>query len=109
MDVTDDASVDRAVAGAFEQAGRIDALINNAGYGIHGPWGLMTIEMARAQLETNFFGAVRAAKAVVPTVRTQQSGTIVGVSSDVAINMSFLGSMSAASRWALAATALGMR
>jgi NAD(P)-dependent dehydrogenase (short-subunit alcohol dehydrogenase family) len=109
MDVTDDASVDRAVAVALEQAGRIDALINNAGYGIHGPWELMTIEMAKAQLETNFFGAFRAAKAVVATMRTQRSGTIVGISSDVAINMSFLESMYAASKWALEAMSLGMR
>jgi NAD(P)-dependent dehydrogenase (short-subunit alcohol dehydrogenase family) len=109
MDVTSDGSVERAVAAVLEQTGRIDALVNNAGFGIHGPWELMTIEMARAQLETNFFGAFRVAKAVVLAMRSQQSGTIVSISSDVAINMSFLESMYAASKWALEAMSLGMR
>jgi NAD(P)-dependent dehydrogenase (short-subunit alcohol dehydrogenase family) len=109
MDVTDDGSVERGVSVVLGQTGRIDALVNNAGYGVHGPWELMTIEMARAQLETNFFGAFRAAKAVVPTMRQQGSGTIIGISSDVAINMSFLESMYAASKWALEAMSLGMR
>jgi NAD(P)-dependent dehydrogenase (short-subunit alcohol dehydrogenase family) len=109
MDVTNDESVSSAVAEILDVAGRIDVLVNNAGYGIHGPWELMTIDHAKAQFETNFFGAFRVAKAVVPAMRAQGSGTIIGISSDVAINMSFLESIYAASKWALEAMSLGMR
>ena len=109
MDVTSDESVESAVSEVLRAAGRVDGLVNNAGFGIHGPWELMTIEMARAQFETNFFGAFRVARAVVPAMREQRSGTIVSISSDVAINMSFLESMYAASKWALEAMSLGMR
>lgn len=109
MDVTDDESVRRAMDQVIDEAGRVDVLVNNAGFGIHGPWELMTIEMAKAQFETNFFGAFRVAKEVVAIMHRQQSGTIVGISSDVAINMSFLESMYAASKWALEAMSLGMR
>jgi NAD(P)-dependent dehydrogenase (short-subunit alcohol dehydrogenase family) len=109
MDVTSDDSVRRAIGHVAAEAGRIDVLVNNAGFGIHGPWELMTIDMAKAQFETNFFGAFRVAKAVVPIMHGQESGTIVGISSDVAINMSFLESMYAASKWALEAMSLGMR
>jgi NAD(P)-dependent dehydrogenase (short-subunit alcohol dehydrogenase family) len=109
MDVTSDESVDSAVSEVIDGAGRIDVLVNNAGFGIHGPWELMTMEMAKAQFETNFFGAFRAAKAVVSTMRQRRSGTIVSISSDVAINVSLLESMYAASKWALEAMSLGMR
>jgi NAD(P)-dependent dehydrogenase (short-subunit alcohol dehydrogenase family) len=109
MDVTDDASVQDAIASVLRTTGYIDALVNNAGFGIHGPWELMTIEMAKAQFETNFFGAFRVAKAVVSGMRERRKGTIIGISSDVAINMSFLESMYAASKWALEAMSLGMR
>jgi NAD(P)-dependent dehydrogenase (short-subunit alcohol dehydrogenase family) len=109
MDVTDDHSVRGAIETAATVGGRIDALINNAGFGIHGPWELMTISDAKAQFETNFFGAFRAAEAVAPLMRAQGSGTIIGISSDVAINVSFLESMYAASKWALEAMSQGMR
>jgi NAD(P)-dependent dehydrogenase (short-subunit alcohol dehydrogenase family) len=109
MDVTDDDSVNDAIEKAAAVGGRIDALVNNAGFGIHGPWELMTITDAKSQFETNFFGAFRAAKAVAPIMQAQGSGTIIGISSDVAIHVSFLESIYAASKWALEAMSLGMR
>jgi NAD(P)-dependent dehydrogenase (short-subunit alcohol dehydrogenase family) len=62
-----------------------------------------------AQFNTNFFGAFRASKAVAPAMRSQGVGTIVSISSDVAINVSFLEALYAASKWALEAMSLGMR
>lgn len=109
MDVRDDASVEQSVAGIVENTGRVDGLVNNAGYGIHGPWELMSTATAKAQFETNFFGAFRVARAVVPTMRDQGSGIIIGISSDVALHVSFLESMYAASKWALEAMSLAMR
>jgi NAD(P)-dependent dehydrogenase (short-subunit alcohol dehydrogenase family) len=81
MDVTDDASVERAVAAVRTRAGRIDAVVNNAGCAIMGSVEDTSIEEARAQLETNFFGVLRVCRAVLPGMRAQGSGHIINVSS----------------------------
>jgi NAD(P)-dependent dehydrogenase (short-subunit alcohol dehydrogenase family) len=81
MDVDDDASVQAGVAAMVERAGRIDALINNAGYSLFGSIEDTTIEEAKAQFETNFFGAMRVCRAVLPIMRRQQHGYIVNISS----------------------------
>jgi NAD(P)-dependent dehydrogenase (short-subunit alcohol dehydrogenase family) len=81
LDVCDDASVRACVARVLEQAGRIDVLVNNAGYLLAGAIEEATIEQARAQFDTNFFGVVRMVKAVLPTMRAQRSGHILNLSS----------------------------
>ncbi len=81
LDVTVPGDAERAVAAARARFGRIDVLINNAGYGIVGALEETPEAELRAQMETNFFGAVAVAKAVLPTMREQASGAIVNISS----------------------------
>jgi NAD(P)-dependent dehydrogenase (short-subunit alcohol dehydrogenase family) len=81
MDVTDDASVERAVRYVLDTEGRLDVVVNNAGMGIAGAVEDTSIEEARAQLETSFFGVLRVCHAVLPAMRAQGSGLIVNISS----------------------------
>jgi NAD(P)-dependent dehydrogenase (short-subunit alcohol dehydrogenase family) len=81
MDVTDDASVERAVNAAVGKAGRIDVAINNAGYYLSGLEEAVTTEQARRLMDTNFLGPVRVNRAVLPHMRRQRSGVLIHVSS----------------------------
>lgn len=81
LDVTDDASVEQAVRTAIEHCGRIDVAINNAGYGIIGLAEAVTTEQARQIMDTNFLGAVRVNRAVLPHMRRQCSGLLLHISS----------------------------
>jgi len=81
MDVSDDASVARAVEAALQQAGRIDVAINNAGYAVIGLVETCTTEQVRQIFETNFFGTVRVSRAVLPAMRRQRSGLLIHISS----------------------------
>jgi NAD(P)-dependent dehydrogenase (short-subunit alcohol dehydrogenase family) len=81
MDVDDDASVEQGVALVVERAGRLDAVVNNAGWALMGPVEATSIAEARAQMETNFFGVLRVCRAVLPVMRAQGGGHIVNVSS----------------------------
>jgi len=81
LDVNDDASVDIAFDTILKENERIDVLVNNAGFDMFGSLEELTIDEIRAQFETNFFGVVRATKAVIPTMRKQGSGVIITVSS----------------------------
>src|SRR5512147_893284 len=81
LDVCSDASVQACVEALLRKAGRIDALVSNAGYLLSGAIEEATLEEARAQLETNFFGLVRMVKAVLPAMRQARSGHILTISS----------------------------
>ncbi|MFT3842936.1 MAG: SDR family NAD(P)-dependent oxidoreductase [Myxococcaceae bacterium] len=81
LDVTDDASVRACVDAVIKDAGQIDVLVNNAGYLLAGALEECTLEQARAQLETNFFGVVRMVNAVLPQMRLRGAGKIINISS----------------------------
>jgi len=82
LDVTNDASVEAVVREVMRLEGRIDLLVNNAGFGV-APGGAeeSSIEQARAIFDTNFFGIVRMTRAVVPHMRQQGSGRIINIGS----------------------------
>jgi len=81
LDVTDPESIHAAVAEADRAFGRIDVLVNNAGYGLEGVLEELAEEDLRQQFETNLFGALAVTRAVLPLLRRQRSGHIVQMSS----------------------------
>lgn len=81
VDVTDEAAVNGAVARILEEAGHIDVLVNNAGFGISGAVEFTPLEEARRQMDVNFFGMVTVTRAVLGPMRKRGSGRIVNVSS----------------------------
>jgi NAD(P)-dependent dehydrogenase (short-subunit alcohol dehydrogenase family) len=81
LDVNDDASVKEAVDKIESEQGRINVLVNNAGYVLLGPAEHLSIKEFKAQFETNLFGVIRVMQVVLPTMRRQREGTIVNISS----------------------------
>jgi NAD(P)-dependent dehydrogenase (short-subunit alcohol dehydrogenase family) len=81
LDVTQDVSVAACISELLRTVGRIDAVINNAGFGIAGAIEDTTAAEAQAQFETNFFGTHRVCRAVLPYLRAQRAGVIINMSS----------------------------
>jgi len=85
LDVDSDNSVQNSVKELLDEAGRLDVLVNNAGYVLTGGAEETSIAEAKAQFETDFFGPVRMTKVVLPTMRKQGSGQIINISSLAAV------------------------
>lgn len=101
LDVTDKAAVTEAVNLAHQHFGRLDVVVNNAGYGLFGAVEELTEQQVRGQLETNFFGALWVTQAVLPILRAQGSGHIVQISSiGGVVTFPMVGGYNA-SKWAL--------
>lgn len=81
LDVTDETSIKKIVKEIIKKEGRINVLINNAGYGLRGTVETITLEEAKQQFETNVFGVIRVTQEVLPYMRKQKSGHIINISS----------------------------
>ena len=102
LDVTSDASVEAAVSELMRLEGRIDLLVNNAGFGV-APAGAeeSSLDQARAIFDTNFFGIVRMTRAVVPYMRRQGSGRIINIGSVLGLAPQPYGALYAATKHAV--------
>lgn len=81
LDVIDETSVKNAIQSIITETGKIDVLVNNAGYGLSGALEELTIDEIKTQFETNFYGLIRTTQAVLPIMRKQKSGVVVNISS----------------------------
>ena len=81
LDVTDVDSIKAAITGTLEKLGRIDAVVNNAGYGLLGPFEAASPEQIDRQFDTNLFGLFNVCREIIPYFREQKRGTIVNISS----------------------------
>lgn len=101
LDVDDKSAVDSAVRRAHETFGRLDVVVNNAGYGLFGTIEEVSESEARAQMETNVFGALWVTKAALPIMRQQRSGHVIQISSIAGILANSNLGLYHASKWAL--------
>lgn len=101
LDVTQDEQVDQAVAAAHQRFGRLDVVLNNAGYGLVGTIEETSLNEVRAEFDTNFFGALRVIQATLPILRAQGAGHIVTVSSVAGVVANPIAGFYNASKWAL--------
>src|SRR5690606_36462911 len=81
LDVSDVESIKSAIDAAIEKFGRIDAVVNNAGYGLLGPFEAASTEQIERQFSTNVFGLFNVCREIIPYFREQKRGTIVNISS----------------------------
>ncbi len=81
LDVTSVADSDRAITEAIDAFGRIDVVVNNAGYGFQGAFEEMTADEFKGQIDTNFWGVVNVTRAVLPVLRKQGHGHIIQITS----------------------------
>jgi len=103
LDVTDDASVERAISQVLVEHGAIDILVNNAGIGSGGSVEELPLSAFREVMETNFFGGLRCLKAVVPSMRKRRQGLIINITS-IAGRMAMAPAAAyASSKWAFEA------
>ena len=109
MDVTDEPSMVRAVDTILANEGRIDVLINNAGYGYFGAVETVPMDDARNQLEVNIFGLARLCQLVLPAMRAQHSGRIINTSSVAGKSVFYYGGWYHVSKYAVEALSDALR
>jgi NAD(P)-dependent dehydrogenase (short-subunit alcohol dehydrogenase family) len=81
LDVTDEKSISETIAKIIAEKGRIDVLVNNAGYSLLGPLEQLHLDEIKQEFETNFFGIIRLIQSVLPIMRKQRYGRIINISS----------------------------
>ncbi len=101
LDVTNSTSIQTAIKQILEKEGRLDIVVNNAGYALVGPIECLTMEEIYAQMDVNFFGVIRVCQEILPHMRKQGSGQIINISSQDAVCGSPYASLYAASKAAL--------
>lgn len=101
LDVTDGRSIATAVNQAVERFGKIDVLVNNAGYGLIGVFESATAEQIQTQYEVNVFGLMKVTKAVLPLMRQQKNGVIINISSFGSITAGQFSSLYNSSKFAV--------
>lgn len=101
INVTDPVSIRAGVQAAIDAFGAVDVLVNNAGYGLMGPFEAMTREQAARQFDTNVFGLMEVTRAILPHFRERRAGVIVNLSSVVGRLGIPLGALYNASKWAV--------
>lgn len=101
LDVTDEESVASVISTIIAAEGRIDVLVNNAGYGAYGALEEVPLAQAVAQLDVNVLGLARITQSVLPHMRAQRSGTIINISSMGGRFATPLGSWYHASKYAV--------
>lgn len=109
LDVTDEQSCKQAVQTIIDEQGRIDVLINNAGYGSYGAIEDVLLDEARRQFDVNLFGVAALVKEAMPYMRQQQSGTIINISSVAGRMVTFMGGWYHATKYALEAFSDALR
>ena len=101
LDVEIDESCRKCVDTIIDKEGKIDVLINNAGYGSYGPIEVVSIEEAQKQFEVNVYGVIRMTKLVIPYMRERESGRIINISSAAGRATTYLGGWYHASKYAV--------
>lgn len=81
LDVLDEASIQQAINDTISQFGKLDAIVNNAGYGLVGPFEASNNEQIKRQFDTNVFGLMNVCRAVIPHFRARRDGVIINVAS----------------------------
>ena len=104
-----DVDSDESVAAAVDEAGPIDVLVNNAGFGVEGPIESVPLDEVRRMFETNVFGSVRMIQALLPGMRERGHGAIVNVTSTAAIASPPLGGFYAATKFAMEAVSEALK
>lgn len=109
LDVTDQQSVDEAIELIMKAEGKLDVLVNNAGYGSYGAIEDVTLDEARKQFDVNIFGVAMLIKKVLPYMRAQHSGTIINVASIGGRVTTYFGAWYHATKYALEALSDALR
>lgn len=109
LDVTDEASIEGAVTAGLEKFGRIDVLVNNAGYALRGAAEECSLEEVRREFDVDFFGPVRCIQAVLPHMREARSGLVINYSSIAALSYTAGSPFYSAAKSALEAFSDSMR